>query len=44
MDVKSTFLNRELEEQVYIEGFLLFEKTRLFLQVKEGFVWSQAHS
>ena len=47
MDAKSTFLNGELEEAVYIEqpeGFLLSEKIRLCMQVKEGSIWSQAGS
>ena len=44
MDVKSSFLNKEQEEEVYIEqleGFILSKKGRLCLQIEEGIVWTQ---
>ena len=46
MDVKSTFLNRILDEEVYIEqpkGFVDTRK-RYGLKITQSFVWSQESS
>ena len=42
MDVKSTFLNGYLEEEVYmeqLEGFSLTDNSDYVCKNKEGFVW-----
>lgn len=47
MDIKSTFLNGELEAEVYIEqleGPFTYWQEGLCLQVKEGFIQSQVGS
>jgi len=43
MDVKSTFLNSELQEEVYIEhpkGFQLLENLEEVCRLKKGIVWT----
>jgi hypothetical protein len=44
MDVKTTFLNGEIEEEVYIEqtdGFVIHEKESHVCRLKKGPVWTQ---
>jgi hypothetical protein len=45
MDVKTTFLNGEIEEEVYIEqpdGFVIHEKESHVCRLKKASVWTQA--
>ena len=47
MDVKSTFLNGILDEDVYIEqpkGFVDLDKRNVGLQVTQSIVWSKTSS
>ena len=42
MDVKTTFLNGIIEEEVYIEqpeGFVVHGKESHVFQLKKGFIW-----
>ena len=44
MDVKSTFLNGSLEEEIYVEqptGFVEKRRRREGLQLEKSFLWAQ---
>ena len=44
MDVKTTFLNGLIEEEIYIEqpkGFIVHEKHSHICKLKKGIIWTQ---